>query len=240
MNSELKRDIFEIRFFPMPAFFDRKSDLIEALYQDAKTKQNNFEHWQLTQDRVTLFDEDKSRLFQVSFRSCAYSVIQPATDNYARDQIQKYFGTVADYFGGKIEKVQRVGFRQTRVVAIKDFDELRDRIIQEFIKTDSSIFKAFGNQIYDVQVFPIVFKHGPNKFQITMGPTLQEQLKLLWGDDAEFPEQALFLDVDYFAVEPRIPNDDLKGYVTDFLAKAKDVQSRVFQEVSGTVLNNLR
>jgi len=240
MSEEIKRDIFEIRFFPVPAFFSRKSDLIELLYRDAKTKQNNFEHWQLTEDRVTLFDEDKRRLYQISYKNIAYSIIQPATENYARDQIQKYFGLTADHFEDKIEKIQRVGFRQTRVITIKDFDEVKDQIVKNFIKTDNAVFQAVGNQIADVQVFPTVFKHGANRFQITLGPAMKDQLKILWGSDWEFPEQALFVDVDYFAVEPRIPNNDLKGYVAEFIAKAKDIQSKVFPEVSETILYNPR
>jgi hypothetical protein len=231
MNKTLKRETFELRFFPMAAFFDRRSGLLDLLYRDSRTKKNNFQHWQLDQNRVALFDADGSRTFSCSFQNCAFSCVDPPTDNYSHDQILKYFGATADYFGDKIENVLRAGFRRIQVVPVKDFDELTKKLVDAFVKVENPLFQALGSSLNDLKLFPFVFKHGGNKYQITLGPTTREELKTLWGDDPELPERAMYVDVDYYAVQPAI-HTDLTKYVAEFLAKAKEIDNRIFPQLT--------
>jgi len=220
----------------MPAFFDSKSKLLDLLYKDSKTKKNNFEHWQLTDDRVILFDADKSRNFFVSFQNCGYTRFNAPTENYARDQILKYAGEVFDYFGDAIETVLRVGYRETRVNPVEDFDSLSQRLIQNFVKTDGSFFKSLNCPMYDVALFPMVFKHGSNKFQVTLGPMKKDQLQTVWEGGDDLPDQALFADVDYYAIQPPRPAN-LRNYVAEFLSKARDVNAKIVGDFTANILN---
>lgn len=236
MDKPLKRDTFELRFFPIAAFFGRKSELLDLLYRDPKTRKHNFEHWQFEENRIILFDADKSRVFSFSFQNCQYQCENPATDGFARDQILKYAGTSLEFFGDKIETILRIGYRQTQVFPVDDFDKLSQLLAETFIKTDNILFKSLEAPIVDVQLFPTVFKHGANRFQITLGPVKSEQLKALWGADATFPEQALFLDVDYYAVQPKGATDDLRHYVVEFLGKANEILAKVNGGISDGIL----
>jgi hypothetical protein len=143
---------------------------------------------------------------------------------------------VLDYFEKEIETIFRVGYRETRITPVKDFDNLSQRLIQTFVKTDSSFFQALNTPMYDLALFPMVFKHGFNKFQITLGPMMKDQLQTTWNSGGDLPEQGLFCDVDYYAVQPARP-DNLRSYVAEFLAKARDVDSRIAGDLTANILN---
>ena len=221
----LKRETFELRFFPIAVFFGHQGDLLDSLYRDPKTKKNNFEHWQWNQNQIILFDADKSRSFMCSYQNCAYTSTNPPTANFAHDQILKYFRSVADFFGDRLDNIQRIGLRQTHIVPVKDFDELAKRLANEFVKLDNPLIESLGGSVADLKLFPLVFKHGANKFQVTLGPTRKEELRPLWSEDAEFPDQALFLDVDYYAIQPKVI--EVERYVAEFLVKARETFNRV-------------
>lgn len=239
MATPLKKQVFELRFFPIAVFFDRKSELLDLLYRDPKTKKKHFEHWQFNPDWIRLFDQDESRSFQVSYQNCVYFTLRPPTDNYARDQILRYVGETVEFFGDKIDQVLRVGFRETTLFPVKAFDDLAELLVQTFVKTDSSFFQALGAPMYDLQLFPMVFKHGQNRYQITLGPTPKEQLLALWGVDSKLPDQALFLDVDYYALQPTITSD-LRSYVAEFLNKERDINAKVLTDLSENILAKMK
>jgi hypothetical protein len=231
MPKELKRQIFELRFSPTHAFFDHRSQLLDVLYWDRQTKKKNFEHWQLTDNRVEVFDADRNRTFFFSYQNCGFSCENAPTDHYAKDQLIKYvrlaFGVVGEY----IEEIRRVGFRDTRIFPVRDFDILATSLTGRFLKTDDPLFASLNASVIDVQLFPIIFKQGKNSFQITVGPTKKQQLaQQLWGDDPNLPEQALWVDVDYYAVQPAA--DDVDKYVSEFLNKSHETQASVFQAFS--------
>lgn len=230
MSKHLTRDIFELRFPPMITFFDRRSGLLEALYRDAKSGKNNFEHWQLEDGRVSVFDEDNSRTFSFSFHNCVFACKNPPTEHYTRDQVLRYVGGAAEYLGDKIGPIQRAGFRETQVFPARDFGKLAKALIDAFIKPDNPLFRVGEARPVDLSLFPLVFTHGPNKFQANFGPARREELRTLWGEDKDLPDQALFLDVDYYAVQPKV-SDGVQQYVSQFLAKAREAQQSVSEEL---------
>ncbi len=234
MSKTLRRQVFELRFFPLASFFDSKSSLLDELYRDPKTKKKNFEHWQVLDHRITVFDADKSRAFFFSFQNCAFTCLNPPTENYVRDQVLRYVGISLEHFEDKMENIIRAGFRETRIVPIKDFDELSQALTKNFIRTDSPFFQTLGSPVYDLTLFPIIFKHGSNKFQITLGPTKKEELKMLWGEEGDFPDQALFLDVDYYAVQPQVTSD-YKTFVGEFLVKARETLAKISESAEKVI-----
>lgn len=235
MNKVLIRQILELRFPPFHVFFDHRSAILEALYKDKKTKKKHFEHWRLSNNRVDAYDKDRKRAFFFSFRNCGFRCEDPPTANYFGEQLQKYLGLSFEVLGEYIEGVQRIGFKSTRVIPVSDLGKVRDAFVRNFLKTESSFYGAVGATIEDVQLFPIVFKHGSNKFQVTTGPAKAEQLEDLWGSDTDLPEQALWLEVDYYAVQPKV-QIELTAYIADFLAKAQKAETTVLTEIRRAVL----
>jgi hypothetical protein len=235
----LKKQIFELRFFPIATFFDRRSELLDLLYYEQKTRKKTFEHWQLSPDKIRLFDQDGDRSFLASFQNCAFSVTNPPTYNYARDQILKYVGETIDFFGDKIDSVLRFGFREVVVTPVREFDELSQLLVQNFVRTDSSFFQSLGSPVYDLTLFPMIFRHGSNQYQITVGPTSREQLFGLWGEALDLPEQSLYLDVDYYSLTPKITGE-LRTHVAEFLTKAREINSKISLDISENILAKLK
>jgi hypothetical protein len=232
MPRNLRRQIFELRYAPTHNFFDHRSALLDTLYSDRQTRQKNFEHWQLTDNRVDVFDTDKKRTFFVSFHNCGFSCDDPPSNNYAKDQLVKYvrlaFGVIGEY----VEEIRRVGFRETQVLAVRDIETLRESLLNRFIRTDDGLFGGINATVSDLQLFPIVFKQGQNNFQITMGPTDKAQLETqLWGSDPQLPEKALYVDIDYYSVKPFVDRTPDR-HITEFVTNAQDTQGRILQELS--------
>ena len=235
MNKVLIRQILELRFFPTHNFFDHRSAVLDALYKDKRTKKKHFEHWRMSNNHIEVFDKDRKRAFFFSFRNCGFRCEDPPTANYFGEQLQKYLGLSFEVLGEYIEGVQRIGFRSKRVIPVIDPGKVRDALVKNFLRTESSFYKAVGATIEDVQLFPIVFKQGSNKFQVTTGPAKAEQLEDLWGKDANLPEQALWLDMDYYAVEPKV-QIELPTYIANFLVKAQTAETTVLTEIRRAVL----
>jgi hypothetical protein len=217
MSDNLVRQIFELRFSPFADFFDRRSALLDVLYSDRKTKHKNFDHWQLAPNRVAVFDADHKREFFFSYQNCGFSCADPPTANYVRDQLQKYLRLSLQALGDPLEEVLRVGFRETTIVPVEDFDRLRDVLVKVFLKTDNAFFTSLGASIADLH-FPIVFKRGSDRFQITLGPAQKNELEATWGKDSSLPERALYLDVDYYTTEPQMTSEPVT-HATNFITK---------------------
>ena len=148
----------------------------------------------------------------------------------------KFFGIVADTLGDELGNIQRIGFRETQVFPTNNFDELSENIVKAFIKSDNPFFEALNAKIQDVQLFPVIFRHGKNKFQITLGPMEKVQLQQMWGPSEDLPDNALYLDVDYYSIQPD-RTSDLKLLVADFINKAREIDSKVHVGITDAVLN---
>lgn len=234
MNKNLVRQIFELRFPPLIGFFDRQSALLDALYSDRKTKRKNFEHWQLGSNRIDVFDADQKRAFFFSFQNCGFSCGDPPTANYLRDQLQKYLRLSLQALGDPLEEILRVGFRETTIVPVEDFNRLRDTLVEVFLRTDNAFFTSLGAPIADLH-FPIVFKRGSDSFKITLGPAQKNELEATWGKDSGLPERALYLDVDYYTTEPQTTPDPVT-HATNFITKAQAMQNKILTELIAVAL----
>lgn len=230
--GNLKRQVFELRFAPTHAFFDHRSQLLDVLYWDKQTKKKNFEHWQLNDNRIDVFDADNKRRFFFTFHNCGFSCENAPTENYVKEQLSKFVKLSFGVLGKYIEEVRRIGFRDTRIYPVRDFDALTVLLLKRFVKTDDRIFRELNASFTDLQLFPLIFKQGKNGFQITLGPTKKEQLAgQLWGADPDLPEQSLFVDVDYYAIQPAV-GEGVDRYVSEFLNKAHETQQKIFQEMT--------
>jgi hypothetical protein len=231
MAKPFVRQVFELRYFPLFRFFDSRSKLLGNLYRDPKTKKNNFEHWQLRDSRVDLFDADQKRFFFVSYQNCGYQCQDPPSENYSKDQILKYMALTSEVIGDDVEDVQRIGFRETRVVPVDDLQNTKKLLKEGFLRTDSQFFAELDSKLIDFTLLPLVFQRGEHKFQITLGPATKAEAQLRVGDASELPEEALFLDVDYFSLQPDFKNG-LRPTISDFLNKSHGILATIREQLA--------
>jgi predicted nucleic-acid-binding Zn-ribbon protein len=230
MAKPFVRQVFEIRYFPLFQFFDNRSKILGNLFRDPKTKNNNFEHWQLRDSRVDFFDADQKRVFFVSYQNCGYQCQDPPSENYSKDQILKYMTLTSEVIGEDIEEVQRVGFRETRVLPVDDLQNTKKLLREGFVRTDSPFFAALDSKLTDFTLLPLVFQRGEHNFQITLGPATKAEAQLRVGDISDLPEDALFLDVDYFSLKPDFKNG-LRPSISDFLNKSHATLATIRQQL---------
>jgi|SRR5208337_568079 len=230
MTKPYTRQVFELRYLPLFRFFDCRSKLLEELYRDPKTKKNNFEHWQLGADRVHLFDADQKRAFFVTFSNCGFTCENPATEGFSKDQIMKYMTLTSEVIGENIEEIQRVGFRQIRVVPVEDLQDTKRLLKEVFIRTDSQFFRELESPIVDFTLLPLVFKHGDHSFQITLGPATKQELEQRLGSISDLPETSLYFDVDYFSLKPNFTRG-LRLGISDFLNHSHETLGKITEQL---------
>jgi hypothetical protein len=233
MAKPFVRQVFELRYFPLFQFFDSRSAILSNVFRDPRTKKNNFDHWQLRENRVDFFDADQKRIFYVSYQNCGYQCENPPTENYSKDQILKYMTLVTEVIGDDIEEVQRIGFRETRVYSVEDYQNLKKLLRETFIRTDSQFFKELDAKLTDFTLLPLVFQHGDHEFQVTLAPATKAEQQLRVGNASDLPDEGLFLDVDYYAIKPNFKNQ-LKPSIADFLNKSHDTLATIHQQLTTT------
>src|SRR5260221_4054556 len=231
MAKPFVRQVFELRYEPLVQFFDRRSELLGRIFKDSKTKQPNFQHWQLRDSRVDFVDADQMRMFIVTYRNCGYQCDDPPSENYAKDQILKYVTAASEVIGEDFEVIQRIGFREIQVFPVEDLQPIKKLLKENFIQTDTPFFRALNANLDDFTVLPLVFRKGDHSFQITLGPASKDDIAMRVGNVADMPDAALYADIDYYSIGPQL-KPGFRTTIADFLNRSHDTVTTIREQLT--------
>jgi hypothetical protein len=222
--------LFEIRYTPNPRVLDFRGTWAQALSDHLALPE-----WEIDQNRIDIFNQDRSRRGFVSFRNCGFYVRNSPTVDFFPDQGVKLvrFMMSDDTFGDRLF-VKRFGLR-TRVATpfAGPFEALVARYSNRVARLNPEAARVFDAEVIDVGA-PVNFKTKLGTLNTVSGPMDRKQLQKFFPQADELPEVSLYLDLDYW-LEPKktFAIRDITSLIKRFAEENWNIQSRFATLVLG-------
>jgi len=188
-------------------------------------------HWQIVENRVDVFNEDRTFRGFVGFRNAGLGILDSPNREYFADQAIKLIRFIIklDGFGDPVV-VERLGVRSKFCDPFKgSFDELRDRFASEYITITDRAKEAIGidSRLVDIGA-PLNMADRLGNFNTVSGPMLKAQFPTFFTKDEIFPDVGLFYDIDYWIKPEReIPGREILVSIKDFSFASWDRHDRI-------------
>ena len=196
LNVVTNEILVEIRYRPNPRILDFRGTWAKAISEFM-----NLPHWQIVENRIDIFTEDRSCRAFVGFRNAGLAILESPTRAYFADQSTKLLRFVfeLDGFGDPIF-VERLGVRSKFCDPfVGTFDELRDRFASRYIMITSQAKDAIGKEARLIDVgAPINMVDQLGNFNTTSGPMVKNEFPKFFTKDEVFPDVGLFYEIDYW------------------------------------------
>jgi len=212
---QLRRAIFDLRFYPSLLFYDGKNQIgleLNRLYSD----------WQTDGLQIRLTDANTFSSFLIAHNRIAGEMDSP--ENFGAFKFRILGGRKAYTDKVPIEDIHRVGVRFLWICPVDfPFDELNCIIQEKFYRPRSELSDVLVSEFKDVGFFFDFDKEG-YCFHLHFGPVREKEIsqripltQLVAGEpkDLQNPDVALFYDIDCYTKELRINDLELfldKGY----------------------------
>jgi len=191
--------LVEIRYRPNARVLDFRGTWAKAISEFMELPQ-----WQIVENRIDIFTEDRSFRAFVGFRNAGLGILDSPNRSYFPDQATKLFRFIfkLEGFGDPIF-VERLGVRAKFCDAFKGtFEELRDRFVDRYITTTDRAKAAIGEDAKLVDIgAPLNMADRLGNFNTMSGPMVKDQFPRFFTKDELFPDVGLFYDIDY-SVKP--------------------------------------
>lgn len=220
MKYSPRKSIFQIRYDPKLSFYNR-------LYKNENLSAE-FPHWQTDKLSITLRDwNEKKHSIRIAHESTSFE-----SDYYNKQYEEEAISFITNEILNYVDDgtFQRFGFR--RYYLIKQ-DMLFSELAQIMnLKCITQEFKTiFKNQADDLSI-TILSSINSNDFRLTLGPMKKEEMpkwikynidnhispepnqrvKELGKIFEDYPEVAIFLDIDYFLSGKNLTLESLKNF----------------------------
>ena len=194
------QNVLEVRFKPNARILDRRGDWVETL-----ASKLDLPRWQIIDNRVDLFTEDRSLRAFISFRNFGYIAEDVKKLSQHQDWARKALKAVFTLpgFPTPLQTV-RVGVRGRFCVAYSgSFESLRDLIVASYVAPSEALTAALGSEVLLKDIgAPLNFSDDVGNFNTHCGAMRRDQLKQFFENRDGLPEVALYYDVDYWQNEP--------------------------------------
>jgi len=223
--SELQewKSVCEVRYPPRPRLFDIRGRIIEQALTKTLTE------WRMVQNRVDIHSKDGTIRYFASFENAGSVMEQPASVTAFRDGTVKFLrGVIEDL---EITQLSRIGVRFYYLAPVPAFEALVQAMIGGLYRLSHDDWERVGGVPIDVG-FPLTLKFGHRKANFMMGPMESSQLKGHFDTDAvkeKLPDVSVFIDFDYYEVNPSTGKKELHRFVREFIDQASEI-SRSYSE----------
>jgi hypothetical protein len=192
--------LFEIRYKPNAKLLDHRGEWAEKL-----SKHMSLEHWQIVENRLDVFSEDKERLLFLAYRNGGAMLINIPNKDYFYNFTNKLINFVMalEHFGDPIY-IERIGVRNKFCTPFPGtFESLRNRYATRYFNIPDKAKTAIGvdAELIDVGV-SIDFKDSIGEFKTMTGPMTSRQFPEFFSVKEGFPSVGIFYDIDY-SVKPK-------------------------------------
>ena len=238
MKHSPQKSIFQMRYDPKLCFYDR-------LYKNKKLT-DKFPHWQTDRLKVTLRDYDKKHSITIAHNNTSFE-----SDMYHKqieeEMISLLISEIINFVNDGT--FSRFGFRRFYLIKQKiSFSELVEIINLKYFTQDFK--KIFEDHINDSTITIISSING-NDFRLMLGPMKKEEIPgfIKYNIDnhidpepnkriqelseifSNYPDVALFLDIDYYLTG--------KGLKIDSLEKFWELSKKDIPQIIGNITTNL-
>jgi len=176
---------------PSPAVIDQRGAWITTLGEKFGATEFSAEA-----AAVEAFSEDKRKQYRVGTMQVVASV-----ENF--DEIERVGKELGEFVDVALTRVNRPRVAQVRVktydlAPTDSFDELRDALAASLLTPTQKLAEIVGKPMSDVGWVMEFLGSNPN-ITVRFGPMKIDQIKTMLRDerDSQYPEQFLFLDLDY-------------------------------------------
>jgi phosphoglycolate phosphatase-like HAD superfamily hydrolase len=183
--------IANVRFPLSPLIIDNRGTLIQRM--SAALDATEFA-WR--ENGVDVFTTDEHNLFRIGGRDLVASCEHFSDLEAAAGKIRTFVETGLEFLD--VEQVLFLGIRTHWVAATDSFDELRERLLDNFAGGAAKLANLAGKQSTDVG-WTFEFHGSDPRVTVRMGPMKSEQaMRQIFRveDPALYPPEFLFLDVD--------------------------------------------
>jgi len=154
---------------------------------------------------------------------------QPATVAFFRDGTVKFLRRVIEDL--EIAELSRIGVRFYYLAPVSAFEALVQAMTRGLYRLSHDDWKQVGGIPVDVG-FPLTLEFGRCKANFMMGPMESSQLEEFFETDAvkeKLPDASVFIDFDYYEMNPSTGKKTLHRFVREFIDQASDI-SRSYSE----------
>jgi len=218
--------LVEVRYKPNARILDFRGTWAKAISEFMELP-----HWQIVENRIDIFTEDRAIRAFVGFRNAGLGLLESPNRSYFGDQATKLLRFVLELEGfGDPLLVERLGVRSKFCDPFKGtFDDLRDRFSSRYITLTDRAKVAIGADARLVDIgAPLNMADRLGNFNSMSGPMAKDQFPRLFMKDEVFPDVGLYYDIDYWVKPEReVPGKQILGQVKDFSAAAWDRHERL-------------
>ena len=220
--SELRewKSVCEIRYPGRPRIFDVRGRIIQQTLTKTLTE------WRTTQNRVDINSKDGTVRYFASFKNAGSVMEQPASVAVFRDGTVKFLGGVIEHL--EITGLSRIGVRFYYLVPVPAFQALVEAMTRGLYRLSPDDWEQVGGIPVDVG-FPLTLKFGRSKANFIMGPMERGELEGHFESKTvkeKLPDAAVFIDFDYYEINPSRGKKSLHRFVREFIDQASDISRR--------------
>jgi hypothetical protein len=218
--------VVEVRYKPNARVLDFRGTWAEAISAFMQLP-----HWQIVENRIDIFTEDRSFRAFVGFRNAGLVLLESPNRNYFADQATKLLRFVFELEGfGDPVFVERLGVRSRFCDPFAgSFDELRDRFASQYVTLTDQAKQAIGADARLVDIgAPLNMADHLGNFNTMSGPMVKDQFPKFFTKDELFPDVGLYYDIDYWVKPERhIPGQQILTQIKDFSTASWDRHERL-------------
>jgi hypothetical protein len=183
--------VFEIRYVPNPKILDYRGKWVSEISTEMQLHK-----WEITDNRISVTDAEKSELGFVSFKNAGFSTKNRQNPEAFKNRVKKffrYFMDDSDFRESLI--IERIGLRYRYAFPYSSFDEILNKFRKRFCIYSESLIDNFAGDIVDVGYNTTI--QLPKSFiTTTIGPMKSEQIIEYFDFEKSPPNTALYLDFD--------------------------------------------
>lgn len=227
---QLRKVLFELRFYPSLLFYDEINRIGHELDQF-------YVNWQRDWTQIRFTDSNTSSSFLITHDRIASEMDAPENFQAFKSRVLKSEKVYNEKV--PIKDIRRAGVRFFWICPVDfPFDELNRVIQQKFCPYQAQLGKALVPEFKDVGFFFDFEKEGYG-FHVRFGPVKKEEIpqrivltQLITGEpkSLEDPDVGLFYDIDCYTEEIRINDLEL------FLDKGYDLAREMANGITGYIL----
>lgn len=226
----LYKTIFQARYKPSLNFYD--------LLMLAAQRMTEYPYWQTNRLSVVLRDFDKHCSLVIGHNAFGYE--QDSTDEAMEEQyIQHALDELPKVL--EIENFIRLGFRHNYLVRVDmPFESLVTILSVKLLSQDEQLRRIMPEKVEDM-MYRVDSSEEPYRFHFTIGPVRKPEIPrhLVYNQAhhlppetaseeyqaivAEYPQVAMFMDIDIYWLEEQLQLKDAALFVADARAKVHQI-----------------
>lgn len=228
----MNEQILEIRYKPNARILDYRGELAAAI-----SEQLNLPRWQISRDRVDVFDETthRRRAF-VSHNRLGFTVQDAPTPNYFGDKAGQFLRLISgiEYVGDRWEVI-RLGVRARFLEPAEgvSFEEAVLRFLRRFSEVTPEAQEAIGADIEDFGL-TLELRDELGWFKQQVGPMAAEQSTQILKDRDDYPDVGIYCDIDHAKKNETVTANEAVRYLKATSQAAWNRRDRIVAVLLGT------